>query len=195
MKKLIYLFAFLFLFISTPAVAWMSPVIAGGGVPVAGGGECTTANDSILYTRLSTSSDYSAASSYFASTFTLSVESDITEYIVRQCGPGSSADVSMSIYTDDGGEPGTKINGTEIIINLDTISVCDTPGNTVYTLAATKEGLASGTYWLVCYQSSSSVGTYYRAEAGDVICYSDDAITWSCEYTDYTIEFDVMGCE
>ena len=37
MRKLFYLFIFLFLFISTPAMAWMSPVIAGGGVPAAGG--------------------------------------------------------------------------------------------------------------------------------------------------------------
>ena len=129
MKKLIYLFLGLLLFISTPAVAWMSPVIAGGGVPVAGGegplcASCTPGDPADIFCEDFGGSNLCASgeASVCHCTWTVNTGARVTfaEGKVTIQSDAGNSDVTANYDMSDG----TIIN-LKFVINIDSESLAD----------------------------------------------------------------------
>lgn len=202
MKKLIYLFTLLFLFSGVPeAVAWMSPVIAGGGVPLAG--ECANtitedpcdSSDGGYDMWKASNIDWSAQKFQASESYTLCK----TDVVLRKVGTPNfnfyiqifSNSCSTCDRSDD--TPGSIIGGTE----SDAISSSTfTESFATYLFINSSFALTSGDWYWVVVMSKDSYGDNdnYVVWAYDIDVvgeneYSGDGSSWTSYAADRTLRF------
>jgi hypothetical protein len=171
-------------------LAWMGPTaIVGGGVTAAAA-ECTTSNDSEIFTTANSGTE-SLGGDWACTKVTFSGTSTITEVKMDACTYAGS-DLTFAFYTDNSNVPGTVIEGTSKTITI--TQACDTFANVTGTLTTPKASVNTPCW--VCIQQTDGA-TYgfkikYNGESGKRVTYG--ATRTSSPTDDFSLAIDVMGC-
>ena len=201
MKKIVLLCLTIVLISYNYLFGFSAGFMGSGAAKNAGGVSCTTANDSVLVDDSVGDNFPYATSLYKATKFSLGSTTNLTEFKVDICDNNvDTGSLTASIRTDNGGEPSASdISGTTKNVSLTGVADCDTITNMTFTLASTKEDVASGTYWLVIYEADGADAKifidYLVGDAGDEVCTSDDGSTWSCSGSNYMAQMQILGCQ
>ena len=102
--------------------------------------------------------NYSSGKHFVAMPFTAKANSTVTQVQVAvQYNASGANQVNMSVYTDNGGIPGTVIGGPTTITNLSNCCVCCTL--TIGNFSPGVHVVANAKYWLVADTPSSGTGS------------------------------------
>ncbi len=164
----------------------LAKMVVGSG---ATGGVCTIDNQTLLIDRLMTATDASN-NAWTATKITVTADSTITEYVIREQRAAGGGTASAMIYSHDAGNdcPLALVTGTSVTNpTLQTSMTNDT-----YVLA-TPTQLTGTTYWLVSKTESGATSRAYHYLLGARYCNSTDGTTWACN-VNYVHDFQVYGC-
>jgi hypothetical protein len=200
MKRLSILFILLLCGFAQAAdniqLARMNPYVA-GSVVAAGGGSCTTSNDSeiVSYKETTGSSIGFGGTAWKSQKFTLSATTTITSITLKlgDTVTYDAATVTISIYTDSSGLPSSEVSGTTVAIS-ETAITDGAGGDAVFDLATPKE-LSAGTYHIVVRSSAESTEIFYKdAVSGGGYSYSSNGGSSWTAY-DASAYYIVYGCQ
>jgi hypothetical protein len=178
-------------------LAWMTPMIAGGGV--ASGSACNSSNDSRIIDNGNDADSTAASTAYRARRFTVGAGGDsLTGFFVHAGDSGSGYTVTCYVYSDDGttncngsaGCPDSSLGASYSASG----AVPDTAADFEILLSSTQTLSASTTYHIVCYGGGDSITWGYDSSAENYDTnYSADGSSWSATNTDN--ELGGLGCD
>lgn len=204
MKKLIYLFTLLFLFTGIPeAVAWMSPAVAGGGVPSGGCIETDTFTPSVGIVDMPFGHDSALRNRATEFTATGGTVCQVDVYVIK-LGTPNDIEIELYIYTDSGGS-GPNALVTNGLATTTYSALNDFPssrGWLSYTWSSSKPTLSATTTYWICLGPLNNVDTgstdntcaWTVGDNSGFDRYSDlDRIgTWSFNEADHTHGYKVF---
>ena len=191
MKKyliLILAICVLALYAST-SVAHMTVMNISGRVPIAGGvcSSCDPVTD--VYDPVSQSANYTMSSTETKCVkWVVGSQTCVTGITVEIKDEGGTGNMTVSIYSDSGGDPDDVVTGCTA--TLTSAEIGDTQTTEAFTFAAI-QALDAATYW-ICGDSDYNVDLYYESGASGVDSKYWNGSSWAD--SSYDPEYIVKGC-